>query len=165
MNIPVSNLYKNTKNVMMLQTPRYSLIEEKYVISNKTAHKIIQSFRNNKEQYNALRGQVNAQAAGAGMRLNIRFSETYPGKLEIDIADKSIPNTRELADEFSKMFSDSSNIKTHFKSICKMLKGALKSDSQGGVKTVIVGPEEQYAAKVREALLDVIEARELAQIK
>ena len=44
-----------------------------------------------------------------------------------------------------------------------MLKGSIKSESQGGVKTVIISPEEPYATKIREALLDVIEAKELAR--
>lgn len=163
MPIPVSDLYKGAKNVITVQAPRYSIINEDFVISKKAAQNIIQKFKENKSQYDALTGQVNAQADSAGMRLNIRFSETHPGKLEIGIAHKSVPTTREVANEISLMFSDSKNIATHFKSICKMLKGAIKSDSQGGVKKVIVGPEEPYAEKVREALLDVIEARELAR--
>ena len=161
--IPKSNLYENAKNVMILNSPRYSLITEDYVISKKNAFKIIQQFKQNKSQYNALRGQVNAQASSAGMRLNIRFSETHPGKLEVDIAHKSIPNSRELAGEIVKIFSDSANMKTHFKEVFKMLKGSIKSESQGGVKTVIINPEEPYATKIREALLDVIEAKELAR--
>ena len=163
MPIPVSDLYKGAKSVITVQAPRYSIINEDFVISKKTVQNIIQKFKENKSQYDALTGQVNAQADSAGMRLNIRFSETHPGKLEIGIAHKSVPTTREVANEISLMFSDSKNIATHFKSICKMLKGAIKSDSQGGVKKVIVGPEEPYAEKVREALLDVIEARALAR--
>lgn len=163
MPIPVSDLYKGAKSVITIQAPRYSVINEDFVISKKTVQNIIQRFKENKSQYDALTGQVNAQADSAGMRLNIRFSETHPGKLEIGIAHKSVPTTRELIDEFTLMCTDPQNIKTHFNAICKMLKGSIKSESQGGVKKVIVGPEEPYAEKVREALLDVIEARELAR--
>lgn len=194
MHIPVSSLYRGAKNVMTMQEPRVSLTKaletavretkitktadtvslsrpkasvvwrESTAVPRETVNQIIKDFKAN-PGYNELRGRINAQADSAGMNINILFSEAHPGKLEVQIADKSLPTSRDMVDDAVNIFSDIKNAGKHFNALKTKLKGALNGDKNGGITTVIVDPKENYAQKIADALLDAIEAREFARIK
>ncbi len=160
--IPLLNGY-NVKKALTIQEPRVRLSTGKPVFSEKEISQIMKAFKENKQSYDAFRGQVHAQASSAGLRLNMRFLEDQPGKIAIDVADKSLVTNREFVDELSSAFDNPDEFFSHMKNAAKMLKNAFFSDRKGGVKTVVIDPKENYAEKVRGAVLDVIESREFAK--
>lgn len=193
--IPVSSMYKNAKNVMTVQEPRISLtkaletavrktkitktadsvslsrpkasvvLRESTAVPKEIVEKTIKEFKANEASYDTLRGRINAQADSAGMNINILFSETHPGKLEVQIADRSLPTSRDLLDEATNIFTDIKNAGKHLKTLKAKFNGILNSEKNGGVTTVIVDPKENYAQKIADALLDAIEARDFARLK
>lgn len=195
MHIPVSSLYRGAKNVTTMQEPRVSLTKaietavrktkitktadsvslsrpkasiiwrESTAVPREVVERTIRDFKANEASYNTLRGRINAQADSAGMNINILFSEAHPGKLEVQIADKSLPTSRDMIDDAVNIFTDIKNAGRHFNALKSKVKGALNGDKNGGITTVIVDPKENYAQKIADALLDAIEAREFARIK
>lgn len=156
--------YNGIKNAITAQEPRISLATLEPVVSGKQISSIMSALEAN-PSYNVLRGQINALASTAGLRINIIAPADKPGKLMVQIADKSIATTRELADEIGGIFQNPKNWRNHYKNAKEMVVNGFNSDKKGGVKMVLIDPKKPFADEVRNAVYDVIESREFAKHK
>lgn len=156
--IPIMKGYQTIKSAITIQSPR------PFIVPKSAARQMMKELANNKSSYDALRGRINAQANDAGLNINMLFSENKPGMFEVEIADKSLKTTRDLADEIISMFTDIENIGMHYKKAKQILVNAKNSEAVGGIKRIFIDPKENYAKKIQGAVLDVIESREFAKI-
>lgn len=153
--LPKLKGYTNIKNVVTVQGP-----SEFSSISAKEANKIMTTLKENSTVYNGLRGQINAMADQSGHRLNILFSESNPGMLEVTIAPKSAATTRELADEFSALLKDPDNAGKHLKEIKRMIVDGFKTKEGETVMRHVVDPKSNFLGELRESLYKLIENAE-----
>jgi len=147
---------KGVRNVISCQTPSgFS------VVSMEEARAILRTLKkDNPRVYDALRGQINAMADKSGHRLNILFSESHPGMLEVSIAPKSAATTREVAEEFLEVFRDPKHAKSHLSKIKTMWNDAKQLKEGETMATHIVDPKKDFIAELRESLYKLIENAE-----
>lgn len=152
----LSGYGKGVKNVISCQKP--SGLSQ---ITEKQAKQILDTLKKeNTPVYDSLRGQINAMADQSGHRLNILFSETHPGMLEVTIAPKSAPTTREFFNELVRIFSDSKNAGKHAKNVKEMWQGASAVKQGETAITHVVDPKTDFIGQLRESLYKLIENAE-----
>ncbi len=153
-------------SLVTVQSPRISLTTLEPIVSEAKASKMIRSMIDNPDyqKFKNLKNRANA----ADIRMNIKIAEPKSGsgydRIEIQMADASIPTSREAAEIVSRVFTGKfSHFKANIRDAFETLSAAFSSNSKGGVKTVDFNPKDSFAAKVEKALDDLIVDRELAK--
>ena len=153
-------------SLLTVQSPRVSLVTFEPIVSNRKASEMVRSMIDNPDyaEFKELKNRANA----ANVRMNLKIAESGLGleydSFELQMADVSVPTSRELMKIVSKIFtSKPSHLRANIQDAYETFRVALSSESKGGVKSVEFMPKEPFAQKVEKALDKLLVDRELAK--
>ena len=157
--IPVKSGYNNANNVMKVETDTLDLY--------KKSQGLLTRFQNTFDtftqgpQFDYFRGQLNAMADQAGLRMTVDFMPKNPDKLLVTVFDKQYLPDSEFFTEIVNAFKEPKKFFSHLKNFSDKWADSYSISGTDFRRRVVVDPKKEYVSKVKNAIYELVESREI----
>ena len=157
--IPKQSTYPQAKNVMKVETDTLNLYSKNQKALNRF-QKTFDEFTQN-PQFEYFRGQLNAMADQAGLRMTVDFLPKNPDKLLVTVFNKKYVPDSEFYTEAANAFREPKKFFSHMKNF---MNGWIDSYCVAGTdfrRRIVIDPKKEYVSKIKNAIYELVESAEL----